>query len=215
MSLVTHVCLPELILSAPRIGPNANDIGRPCALNPLTGHLPPRLANVNTCVHRNMVQHPGFTSGALAMSSDLKKERYENVTTMIRYHNDKMVEAFVRFIKFSVGVIAGSIGFISLGDVGQDSLGDVEQELKKFILFAVPVIFWFMGISFIAIIFSNWKSWLGFREAEAEILNMPSLKPKPLRSKSEQIIMFVIISLACVFVTYVYCRILPSLLSQK
>lgn len=138
------------------------------------------------------------------MSSDLKKERYENVTTMIRYHNDKMVEAFVRFIKFSIGVIAGSIGLISLGDVG--------QELEKFILFAVPVIFWFTGVSFIAIILSNWKSWFGFRKAEAEILNMHSLKPELPRSISEQIIMSLIVSSACVCVTYVYYCILPNLL---
>ena len=78
------------------------------------------------------------------MSPDLVKERYKNVTTMIRYHNDKIVEAFVRFTRFSIGIVAGSIGFISLNDVGQD--------FKDFVLLATPVIFWFLGISSIAII---------------------------------------------------------------
>ena len=139
------------------------------------------------------------------MPPNLVKERYENVTTMIRYHNDKMIEAFVRFTRFSVGIIAGSIGFISLNDVG--------REFKNFILYVAPVILWFIGISSIAIIWSNWKSWLGFRKAESEILNIPSLVPHLPKSIAEQLIMVIIVILACVCVTYVYYCILPDFLN--
>ena len=139
------------------------------------------------------------------MSPDLVKERYKNVTTMIRYHNDKMVEAFVRFTRFSIGIVAGSIGFISLNDVGQD--------FKDFVLLATPVIFWFLGISSIAIILSNWKSWFGFRKAEAKTMDNPCLYPHLPRSIAEQLIMLVIVISACICVTYVYYCILPSLVN--
>ena len=40
--------LPDLILSTSQIGQIASEIGTQCAFNPITGHLPPRLANVTT-----------------------------------------------------------------------------------------------------------------------------------------------------------------------
>ena len=42
------------------------------------------------------------------MTEEMCIERFRNVSAMIRYHNDKMIEAFARFVRFSVLIVAGS-----------------------------------------------------------------------------------------------------------
>ena len=140
------------------------------------------------------------------MSDELTVERFKNVTTMIRYHNDKMVEAFARFVRFSVGIVAGSVYLFFVEKTN--------QELKDILVFAVPILFWFVAISSLAVIFSNWRSWRGFREAEAQILKDDLLRPKKWRSAREQLIMTAIMIAVCLFVTYFYLCELPEKLPQ-
>jgi hypothetical protein len=127
------------------------------------------------------------------MSDELIKERFENVTTMIRYHNDKMIEAFARFIKISVGIVAGSFWILSLDKLGQN--------IKQSAISTVPILFWFVGISSLAIIYSNWKSWYGFRQAETSILKGSAQEPKLPGACKEQLIMAAIILIVCVVFT--------------
>ena len=123
---------------------------------------------------------------------------------MIRYHNDKMVEAFVRFTRFSVGVGAGGIGYVFLNEN--------TREVKDVVLVAMPVLLSFVGISSIAIILSNWKSWFGFRKAESKMLDMPCLYPRLPRAFSEQFIMLVIIVIVCVIFAMFCFQVLPELI---
>ena len=127
-----------------------------------------------------------------------------NVTTMIRYHNDKMVEAFVRFTRFSVGVGAGGIAYLFLNEH--------TREVKDVVLATMPVILWIVGISSIAIILSNWKSWFGFRKAESKMLDMPCLYPRLPRAFTEQFIMVGIIVIVCSIFAMFCARILPELI---
>ena len=126
------------------------------------------------------------------MSNDLSKERFNNITTMIRYHNDKIIEAFNRFVTFSIGIVGGSFWLISQKNI--------EQTIKEAVISSVPILFWFLGVSTIALIYSNWKSWFGFRQAESTLVSdVPA--PSRFKSSKEQIIMGCIILFVCIFFT--------------
>lgn len=139
------------------------------------------------------------------MTEGLAVNRFENVTRMIRYHNDKMVEAFTRFVRISIGIVAGSFGLFFLGEV--------EKDVRLLVLHAVPALIGFLGVSSIALIFSNWKSWYSYRKAESELLEDPSLRPRLPRAASEQIIMLIIIFLTWGMGSYVYYCVLPEKLA--
>jgi len=127
------------------------------------------------------------------MAEELIKERLNNITTMIRYHNDKMVEAFNRFITFTIGIVGGTFWLIS-----QDK---IENSVKESVISNVPLLFWFLGISSLAIIYSNWGSWFGFRKAQSKLI--PDI-PEPSFPKSckEQLIMVFIIFTVCIVFTW-------------
>ena len=127
------------------------------------------------------------------MSEDLTRSRFENITLMIRYHDNKIQEAFNRFITFSIGIVGGVFWLLS-----QKEISDA---IKEQIISSVPIAFWFLGISSLALIYSNWKSWYSFRLAESKMLEGKVPPPKCLRACKEQIIMAVIIISVCVFFT--------------
>jgi hypothetical protein len=126
------------------------------------------------------------------MSNDFSKERFDNITTMIRYHNDKIIEAFNRFVAFSIGIVGGSFWLISQKNI--------ESTIKEAVISSVPLLFWFLGVSTIALIYSNWSSWFGFREAESALVS-DAPAPSLLKSSKEQLIMVCIILFVCVFFT--------------
>ncbi len=126
------------------------------------------------------------------MSNELSKERFNNITTMIRYHNDKIIDAFNRFVTFSIGIVGGSFWLISQKNI--------EPAIKEAVISSVPILFWFLGVSTIALIYSNWSSWFGFRQAES-VLVSDAPAPSRLKSSKEQIIMVCIILFVCVFFT--------------
>jgi hypothetical protein len=128
------------------------------------------------------------------MEEAFRVARYENITAMLRYHNDKTLEAFARFVTFSIGIVGGSFWLLSQKDIS--------EQVKEAALSSVPLLFWFLGISSLALIYSNWKSWYGFRKAESDLLQIPELAPKCPRACKEQLILAGIILLVCVFFTF-------------
>jgi hypothetical protein len=128
------------------------------------------------------------------MEEALRVARYENITAMLRYHNDKILEAFARFVTFSIGIVGGSFWLLSQKDIS--------EQVNEAALSSIPLLFWFLGISSLALIYSNWKSWYGFRKAESDLLQIPELAPKCPRACKEQLILAGIILLVCVFFTF-------------
>lgn len=116
-------------------------------------------------------------------------KRFENVTTMIRYHNDKMIEAFNRFISFVVAIIGGAYALLSFEHLDSAS--------KAQAISLVPYLLWLVALSSLAIIFSNYQSWYGFRKAESALSNKSIPMPTLPWSMSEQIIMTVIVLAVC------------------
>jgi hypothetical protein len=127
------------------------------------------------------------------MDEKLKQVRYENITTMLRYHNDNMLGAFNRFVTLSIGIVGGSFWLLSQKDIS--------QPVKDAALASIPLLFWFLGISSLALIYSNWKSWYMFRKTESELLQLPELAPKCPKACKEQLIMAGIILLVCCYFT--------------
>lgn len=127
------------------------------------------------------------------MKDDLTKERFTNITTMVRYHNDKMVEAFNRFVTFTIGIVGGTFWLLSKKEL--------HISVKTSVMSNVPLLFWFLGVSTLAIIFSNWFSWFGFRKIQSELISgVP--KPTYFKSSKEQLIMTLIILTVCSFFTW-------------
>ncbi len=127
------------------------------------------------------------------MEEALKVARFKNITTMMRYHNDKILESFTRFVTFSIGIVGGSFWLLSQKDIS--------EQVKEAAISTIPLLFWFLGISSLALIYSNWKSWYGLRKAESVMLKMPELAPKCPRACKEQLILSGIILLVCVYFT--------------
>ena len=127
------------------------------------------------------------------MSKDLTKSIFDNINSMIRYHDNKIQEAFNRFISFSIGIFGGTFWLLSQKEIS--------DEIKENIISSVPLAFWFLGISSLALIYSNWKSWYGFRKAQSKMPGGNVPKPKCPRSCKEQLIMAVIIISVCLFFT--------------
>lgn len=123
------------------------------------------------------------------MSDDFRLKRFDNVTTMIRYHNDKMVDAFNRFLRFVVAIFGGSYGLLSLEHL--------EKATKIQAISLVPYLLWVVGFSTLALIYSNCKSWYGYRNAESDLSCGTIPKPVLPRAISEQIIMVLIIFGVC------------------
>jgi hypothetical protein len=124
----------------------------------------------------------------------MNESRFNNITTMQRYHNDKISEAFTRFVTFSIGIVGGSFWLLAQNDI--------PQQVKEAVLSSIPLLFWFLGISSLALIISNWQSWRGFRKAESDLLQMPELAPKYPKACKEQLIMGGIIIIVCVYFTW-------------
>lgn len=112
-------------------------------------------------------------------------KRFENVTTMIRYHNDKMIEAFNRFISTIVTIIGGAYALLSFEHLG------IATKIQAISL--VPYLLWLVSIATLALIWSNYKSWHGFRKAESALSGDTTPKLTFPRSMSEQLAMTVIV----------------------
>jgi hypothetical protein len=116
-------------------------------------------------------------------------KRFENVTTMIRYHNDKMIEAFNRFNTFVVAIIGGTYTLLSFEHLNKAT--------KVQAVSLVPYLLWLVAISTLALIISNYKSWYGFRKAESALSGNIIPAPTFPRSMSEQLVMTAIILAVC------------------
>lgn len=128
------------------------------------------------------------------MKETLEEKRFEHISTMLRYHNDKISEAFTRFVTLSMGIVGGSFWLLSQKDVS--------QSFRETAFSSIPFLFWFIGISSLALIYSNWKSWYGFRQAESDLLQIPELAPKCPKACKEQLVLAGIILFVCVFFTW-------------
>jgi hypothetical protein len=130
------------------------------------------------------------------MSDDsLRLKRFENVTTMIRYHNDKMIEAFNRFISMLVTIIGGAYALLSFEHL------DIATKIQA------------VSLATLALIWSNYKSWYRFREAETKLLGDAISAPTFLRSMSEQLAMTAII--VAVLVAYHVLNPFSSILENS
>lgn len=128
------------------------------------------------------------------MAEELKTERFVNVTTMIRYHNDKMIEAFNRFVTFCIAINGGAYWLLTQKDL--------PQVIKVKSLTIVTSLIWFLGISSALLIYSNWLSWYGYRKAEHKLMPLAVPEPKIARAFKEQMIMLLVILCVCSFYSW-------------
>lgn len=130
----------------------------------------------------------------------IDEKRYEHVTSMCRYHNDKIIEAFNLYIKL-VTLIVGGVVWLRVqaktieGSVSLDSIEPLAADL----LFIVS------GCA-IWLIIINLYAWLGFRNAEHSSYRASDGKqntPEPRRLRDYWNEWFYVILILFIFVLLV------------
>jgi hypothetical protein len=95
--------------------------------------------------------------------------RYEFVTTQIRYHNEKMIEAFNRLIQLFTAIVGGSI-WLSL----QPRPAGVP--LRDYSTISDTLVLALAAISALNII-NDLLAWFGFRQTESSLVGHNKLPP--------------------------------------
>lgn len=114
---------------------------------------------------------------------DSAKE-YENLTTQLRYLNDKIIEAFSSFVHIATAIIGGTFYF---------SILHYEQAKKHW--FEIDLLLIGIGSGYILFILNNLWSWYEYREELSKKFGGID-RPKPFKSCRNEILMCVLIILA-------------------
>jgi hypothetical protein len=98
-------------------------------------------------------------------------KRYQFVTQQLRYHNEKIIEAFKLFIKLFSAIVGGAI-WLSIQTNELSSYGNLALALVG-VLTLVTVV----------MVISNLMAWYGFRKAESFLVGKEKVgPPTPIRS---------------------------------
>ncbi|MBI3576142.1 MAG: hypothetical protein HY083_10920 [Gammaproteobacteria bacterium] len=121
--------------------------------------------------------------------NQLDQKRYEFVTAQIRYHNEKMIEAFKLYITL-LSAIVGSVFWVL-------AQSEIVESLKYELLFLIPWLVITVSVSVSILILSNYVAWWGYRKAESKITK--GAVPQPVLPKSfiSQAVMLVVIIISC------------------
>ncbi len=118
----------------------------------------------------------------------LESEKYQFITSMQKYHDEKIGQAFRMYVTLSSSIVAGSLWLLSQ-DTGRDLFGQI-----KFLAIVLIVI---ACIASSTLIWFNLDGWYGFRLAECK-MDSESPTPKPMKSRRGEILMIVIEVIATV-----------------
>jgi hypothetical protein len=101
-------------------------------------------------------------------------QRYEFITSQIRYHNEKIIETFNRFLQLFAAIVGGSI-WLSLQPRPSGAIRDYSV-VSDALVIALAL------ISALNII-NDLLAWFGFRQAESALVGLDVLPPPhPIRS---------------------------------
>ena len=115
-------------------------------------------------------------------------QRYGFITSQIQYHNEKMIEAFNRYVQLFSAIVGGSI-WLSLQKhpVGPTHYGLLAGALVSLLTLLT-----------VSTIVNDLDAWFGFREAETALVGPSKLvAPHRLRSCWMQYLMLLGILAAC------------------
>lgn len=98
-----------------------------------------------------------------------EEKRYEFITSQIRYHNEKMIEAFNRFIQLFAAITGGSI-WVAIQSAHFTANG------SHYWVLADALVLLLAAITCLNII-SDLLAWFGYREAESNLVGVKKLKP--------------------------------------
>jgi len=113
-------------------------------------------------------------------------EQYKEVTSMMRYYNDKIFDTFKMYIQLA-SAIAGGYVWLRI------QAGPTALDLARYV---APALTLLVGIGAILLIAINLGSWWGYRKRLSELLNRPNLRPEFPRNGYQEVIMGVFILLA-------------------
>lgn len=123
----------------------------------------------------------------------MDQERYKRICAQISYYTDRMDRAFNRFVQLSIATIGGFIWLKT-------------QPMAKAADYLFPVVRWIIPfLAFVTVleIAADWRSWHGYREAEAKILERPELDPTfPIAGRLEGVRIIIMIVVAFIAFSY-------------
>jgi hypothetical protein len=107
-------------------------------------------------------------------------ERYRRVCAQITYFSDRAGNSFNLFIKLTIATIGGFAWLKTHNDLDQ---------LSGLVRWIVPA----LALITACEILTDLTSWWGYREAEAQLLDMPELQPKCFKSGLRDFIRIVVL----------------------
>lgn len=116
--------------------------------------------------------------------------RYHNITKMLVYLNEKIIESFNFFIKIFTAIIGGYLWL---------SIQSNSQDLKRNIAIYIQLILIAVCALTLVRVWANLKSWWGFRKAESQLVGIDKVPyPKIPNSCLSEILMCLIIIIATI-----------------
>jgi hypothetical protein len=116
------------------------------------------------------------------------ERRYEFVTQQIRYHNEKIIQAFSLFVKLATAIVGGVVWLVFQ-----------PQEGPTWIPLLASGVFILVGVAVIILIAANLKAWLGYRAMECKL--NPSAPGTSWTSIISEAVMILVIFVSMVLFT--------------
>jgi hypothetical protein len=133
----------------------------------------------------------GLVTGAVMGIAE--KDRYEFVTSSVRYHNEKIIQAFQLFIKLTTAVIGGTVYL---------SLQPMDPIKHSLLTQAALVAECAICLVCIITIWANVRAWWGFRVAESKLVGKDAkdkdfivAMPTHIKSYLVEVVMTIVILL--------------------
>jgi len=118
-----------------------------------------------------------------------KEQQYEYLTHHLEYLNEKIIEAFVLFIKLATAIVGG-VFFLHW------KLGETDPK-RTFFVRASDILFLLFGFCMGLLILNNLRAWRGYRRTLAE--QYPGIKPMArVASWLSELLMCLVIVATCV-----------------
>ncbi len=129
------------------------------------------------------------------------ERRYEFVTAQQRYYNEKIIEAFLLFVKLATAIVGGVVWL---------NIQELPQADQKLYNTSALWLFVAVATATLMMVWVNLDAWWGYREAEID-LSPEAPKLKPFLSCRIEILMSLIIIFA-VWAFVKFCGSVPTVI---
>jgi Sec-independent protein secretion pathway component TatC len=135
---------------------------------------------------RDGSSNPNFSASTMKIPPE---EQYKELKTHLRYLNEKLIEAFSRFITLSIAIIGG-VFYVHI-------TLDISDPRRFGIWLPANIAFTLLGIGTVVILIQTLSAWLSYRQTLSDIF--PEIKYHPtIRTWMGEVLMCLIVVAATI-----------------